>query len=299
MSACQASTLQTGKRPDMSAPTSRKIDFILSLVDSVSQPLGRVKTSFSDLASQGQRGITQMGVGMAGMVGTAFALKAAMAPALGQVSALGEVQSLGVTADALELLNQRSLEFSIAYGENATAFVSSAYDIQSAIAGLTGTQLASFTHSSNLLAKATKADAGTITNYVGTLYGIFQKQADAMGKGAWVEQLTGQTATAVQMFKTTGQGMSNAFTALGASAASAGVDAAEQMAILGTLQATMSGGEAGTKYRAFLAGAYGAQDKLGLSFTDSQGRLLPMLDILGKLNDKFGELDASETDLIS
>lgn len=283
----------------MSASATSKLDFILSLVDRVSQPLGKVKTSFSDLATQGQRGITQMGVGMAGIVGTAFALKAAMAPALGQVAALGEVQSLGVTADALDLLNQKSLEFSIAYGENATAFVSSAYDIQSAIAGLTGTQLATFTHSSNLLAKATKADAGTITNYVGTMYGIFQKQADAMGKGAWVEQLTGQTATAVQMFKTTGQGMSNAFTALGASAASAGIGAAEQMAILGTLQATMSGGEAGTKYRAFLAGAYGAQEKLGLSFTDSQGRMLPMLDILGKMNGKFGELDAAETDLIS
>lgn len=283
----------------MSASTSSKLDFILSLVDRVSQPLGRVKTSFSDLASQGQRGITQMGVGMAGIVSTAFALKTAMAPALRQVAVLGEVQSLGVTADALELLNQKSLEFSIAYGENATAFVSSAYDIQSAIAGLTGTQLATFTHSSNLLAKATKADAGTITNYVGTMYGIFQKQADAMGKAAWVEQLTGQTATAVQMFKTTGQGMSNAFTALGASAASAGVAAAEQMAILGTLQATMSGGEAGTKYRAFLTGAYRAQQKLGMSFTDSQGRLLPMLDILEKLNGKFGELDASETDLIS
>lgn len=95
-----------------------------------------------------------------------------------------------------------------------------------------------------------------------------------MGKAAWVEQLTGQTATVVQMSKTTCQGMSNAFTTFGASATSAGVQAVEQIAILGTLQATMSGGEAGTKYRAFLAGAYGAQAKLGLSFTDSQGRLL-------------------------
>lgn len=283
----------------MSASATSKLDFILRLVDRVSQPLGKVKTGFSDLATQGQKGITQMGVGMAGMIGTAYALKAAMAPALGQNAALGEVQSLGVAADALELLNRKSLQFSIAYGESATAFVSSAYDIQSAIAGLTGTQLATFTNASNVLAKGTKANAATITNYVGTMYGIFQKQADAMGKSAWIEQLTGQTATAVQMFKTTGQGMSNAFTALGASAASAGVQASEQIAILGTLQATMSGGEAGTKYRAFLAGAYGAQEKLGLSFTDSHGRLLPMIDILGKLNAKFGELDAAETDKIS
>lgn len=283
----------------MSKSATSKLDFILRLVDRVSQPLGNVKTSFSDLATQGQKGITQMGVGMGGLIGTAYALKSAMAPALGQNAALGEVESLGVAADALELLNQKSLAFSIAYGESATAFVSSAYDIQSAIAGLTGTQLATFTNASNVLAKATKADAATITNYVGTMYGIFQNQADAMGKGAWVEQLTGQTATAVQMFKTTGQGMSNAFTALGASAASAGIQASEQIAILGTLQATMSGGEAGTKYRAFLAGAYGAQEKLGLSFTDSQGRLLPMIDILSKINAKFGDLDAAESDLIS
>lgn len=279
--------------------TTRKLDFILRLVDRVSQPLGKVKTSFSDMAAQGQKGLIQMGVGMAGMVGAAHALKAAMAPALGQNAALGEVESLGVAAHALELLNQKSLQFSIAYGENATGFVRSAYDIQSAIAGLTGNQLAVFTNASNVLAKATKADASTVTSYIGTMYGIFQKQADAMGKAAWVEQLTGQTATAVKMFKTTGQGMSNAFTALGASAASAGVQAAEQIAILGTLQATMSGSEAGTKYRAFLAGAYGAQAKLGLSFTDSQGRLLPMINILDKLNAKFGELDAAETDLIS
>ncbi|WP_122587151.1 phage tail tape measure protein [Pseudomonas viridiflava] len=283
----------------MSTSATSKLDFILRLVDRVSQPMSKVKAGFSDLASQGEKGMKQMGVGMAGMIGSAFALKAAMAPALAQNAALGEVESLGVAAESLDLLSRKSLEFSIAYGESATAFVSSAYDIQSAIAGLTGTQLATFTNASNVLAKATKADAATITNYVGTMYGIFQKNADAMGKGAWVEQLTGQTATAVQMFKTTGQGMSNAFTALGAGAASAGVQASEQIAILGTLQATMSGGEAGTKYRAFLAGAFGAQEKLGLSFTDSQGRLLPMIDILGKLNAKFGELDAAETDKIS
>ncbi|RMO87020.1 Prophage PSPPH06, family tail tape measure protein [Pseudomonas syringae pv. tagetis] len=283
----------------MSSSTSNKLDFILRLVDRVTQPVGKVKAGFNDLAAQGEKSMKKMGLGMAGMVGAAFALKAAMAPALAQNAALGEVASLGVAAESLELLNRKSLEFSIAYGESATAFVSSAYDIQSAIAGLTGTQLATFTNASNVLAKATKADAATITNYVGTMYGIFQKNADAMGKGAWVEQLTGQTATAVQMFKTTGQGMSNAFTALGATAASAGIQASEQIAILGTLQATMGGGEAGTKYRAFLVAAYGAQKKLGMSFTDSNNRMLPVVDILKKISTKYGELDASETDQIT
>ena len=278
----------------MSASATSKLDFVLRLVDQVTAPLSKVQAGFSDLAQRGQKGITQMGIGLAGVVGTGYALQEAMQPALEQQRALGEVKSLGVAADALDLLNQKSLQFSVAYGENASAFVASAYDIQSAIAGLTGTQLATFTGASNLLAKATKADAATITSYVGTMYGIFKNQADTMGKGEWVENLAGQTALAVQMFKTTGQGMSAAFTAIGATATTAGASMTEQLAILGTLQATMSGGEAGTKYKAFLAGAFGAQEKLGLSFTDSQNRLLPMVDILDRIRGKFGELDAAE-----
>lgn len=110
-----------------------------------------------------------------------------------------------------------------------------------------------------------------------------------MGKGTWVELVAGQTASAVQMFKTTGAEMSSAFTSVGANATSAGIAMSEQMAILGTLQATMSGSEAGTKYKAFLAGVAKAQDKLNLSFTDSQGQMLPMLDILDKLKGQYGD----------
>lgn len=114
-----------------------------------------------------------------------------------------------------------------------------------------------------MLAKATKADAATVTSYVGTMYGIFKNQADAMGKAEWVENLAGQTALAVQMFKTTGQQMSDAFTAVGANATSAGIGLSEQVAILGTLQATMGGAEAGTKYKSFLAGVGTAESQNG------------------------------------
>ncbi|WP_268799070.1 phage tail tape measure protein [Pseudomonas huanghezhanensis] len=283
----------------MASGTTSKLDFVLRLVDQVTKPLGRVNQSFSQLGQQGANGIKQMGVGLGGLVGTGYALQQSLQPALAQNAALGTVKSLGVAGDALDLLNTKSLRFSIAYGENATAFVSSAYDIQSAIAGLTGTQLAAFTGASNVLAKATKADAATITNYVGTMYGIFKGQADSMGKAEWVENLAGTTALAVQMFKTTGAQMSAAFTGIGANATAAGVGLSEQMAILGTLQSTMSGGEAGTKYKAFLSGVGNAQDKLGLKFTDSQGRLLPMLNILDKLKLKFGDtLTVADSDVL-
>lgn len=281
------------------ATNSAALNFILKLTDQVSAPLGKVKMGFNELAEKGQDNIRQMGFGLAGMVGAGLAINESLQPALEMNRALGEVKSLGVAEDALQRLNDKALEFSVAYGANARDFVASAYDIQSAIAGLTGEQLSSFTNASNLLAKATKADAGTITSYVGTMYGIFKNQADAMGKAEWVENLTGQTALAVQMFKTTGKDMSDAFTSIGASATSAGIGLSEQVAILGTLQATMGGAEAGTKYKAFLSGVGGAQQKLGLSFTDSQGRMLPMLQILDKLKGKFGDtLDVAESDAL-
>ena len=96
----------------------------------------------------------------------------------------------------------------------------SSYDIQSAIDGLSSADLSQFTLSSNVLAAATKADAATVTNYMGTMYGIFKTQANEMGKSEWVQQVTGMTATAVQAFKTTGAEMSAAFTSVGANATS-------------------------------------------------------------------------------
>lgn len=272
------------------ATNNAALNFILKLTDQVSAPLGKVKMGFSELAEKGQKNITQMGIGLAGMVGAGVAISKAMEPALEQNRALGEVKSLGVAQDALDALNRRSLAFSIAYGENAQAFVASAYSIEGAIKGLTGSQLATFTNTSNLLAKATKGDAETMSAYLGTMYNTFKGQADAMGKSAWVEQLGGQTALAVQLFRTSGAQIGEAFKAAGGLASTAGVDLAEQMAVLGTLGSTMEGGEAGGLYKAFFENISGASEKLGMSFVDQQGKLLPMMEMLDKLQGKFGDL---------
>ena len=269
---------------------SARLAFILSLTDKVTAPMGKVKTSFSDLAQQGQKNITQMGLGLAGMVGAGVAITQSLEPALEMNRALGEVRSLGVAEDALNALNRKSLEFSVAYGENARDFVASAYHIEGAIKGLVGNQLATFTNASDVLAKATKADADTMGTYVGTMYNLFQGQADAMGKGQWVETLAGQTATAVQLFRTSGEQIGEAFKAAGGLASTAGVSLAEQMAVLGTLGSTMDGGEAGGLYKSFFENVSGASEKLGMSFVDQQGKLLPMMNILDKLKGKFGDL---------
>ncbi|WBF68253.1 phage tail tape measure protein [Desulfovibrio subterraneus] len=276
-----------------------KLMFAINLQDGVTGPVGKMQKQLDDLAGHARKSFVQIGTGAAGIWAAGQSMDYMLTPARQMNKALMEVSSLDVEPKALKTLNREALAFSIRFGESASAVASSAYDIQSSIAGLSGDELSRFTVSSNVLAKATKADAATITSYVGTMYGIFKNQANDMGKAKWVEQLTGQTATAVQMFKTTGQEMSSAFTSLGANATAAGIDVAEQMAIMGTLQSTMSGSEAGTKYKAFLSGVGNAQQQLGLKFTDANGNMLGMMDILDKLKGKFGDsFDVAESDTL-
>lgn len=274
--------------------------FTIGLIDQITKPIAKISNSLNGLSSDYQAGTMKMASGVAGIAASGYALQNALMPAIEMDRVLGEVKSLGVRESALKQLTDTSYQYALKYGKSATEFVSSSYDIQSAIAGLNDADLSAFTMSSNVLAAATKSDAATITNYMGTMYGIFKNQAETMGKSAWVEQITGMTAQSVQAFKTTGSEMSAAFTSLGADANSAGIAVNEQMAILGTLQATMSGSEAGTKYSAFLAGVGKAQSALGLTFTDSQGRMLPMVDILTEIRSKYGDvIDVAEGDQLA
>ncbi|WP_394136247.1 phage tail tape measure protein [Aliivibrio fischeri] len=268
----------------------------VALIDQVTKPLQGITKQMQTTAEAGRQGMTNMASGGAGLVATGLAIQNALMPAIEMDRKVGEVKSLGVTDEALKQLQATALDFSVEYGKSATDFVNASYDIQSAIAGLDGNELSQFTKASGVLAAATKADTSTITNYMGTMYGIFKNQATEMGKGEWVEQVSGMTASAVQMFKTTGNEMSSAFTSIGAEATSVGVGMNEQMAILGTLQATMSGSEAGTKYRSFLGGVAKAQSELGMSFTDAQGQLLPMVNILEQLKGRYGDtIDVAES----
>ncbi len=273
-----------------------KLMMQVALIDQVTKPLKGIQKTVTQTTDVGRAGWERMAGGTAGVIASGFAIQQALMPAIEMDRVLGEVKSLGVIDADLQKLQQTALSFSAEYGKSAEEVVGAAYDIKSAFGGINGDELADITKSSAVLAAATKADTATITNYMGTMYGVFKNQADAMGVGIWSEQVAGMTAQSVEMFKTTGKGMSDAFTAVGANATAAGIKMNEQMAVLGTLQATMSGSEAGTKYRAFLAGVGKAQDALNMKFTDAQGNMLPMLDILNQLKSRYGDtFDVAES----
>ncbi|EGQ8192702.1 phage tail tape measure protein [Vibrio parahaemolyticus] len=272
--------------------------FQVGLIDQISKPLGNIQRNLNDVTNTYRQGTHTMMAGAAGMVGAGFALQQALMSAIEMDRALGEVKSLGVADEQLKTLTQTAMKFSVEYGKSATEFVAASYDIKSAMGDMTGDELAGVTRSSAILAAATKADTATITNYMGTMYSVFKDQADRIGKDNWAEQVAGMTAKSVERFKTTGQGMSDAFKGVGALGKTHGVAIQEQMAVLGLLQGSMTGSEAGTRYKAFMNGVVKAQDKLGMSFTDSNGKMLPMFDIMSKLRNQFGDLDSLEIDQI-
>jgi TP901 family phage tail tape measure protein len=270
---------------------TEKLSFMASLIDQVSGPARGVIGTMKQMQDQAKRGFSSVTQGAMGLAASGATLYGIISPAREVSKALGETRSLGVAESELQALEKTSLSFIRNYGGAADEFIRSSYDIQSAISGLRNGELAKFTDAGAILPRGTKSDAATITSYMGTMYGIFEKDAAKMGKAEWVQQLTGQTSLAVQMFKTTGSGMAEAFSTLGSTATSAKIDMSEQIGILGTLQATMSGSDAATKYKGFLNGIGQAQDALGLKFVDSQGRMLPMVNILEKIKGKFGNLD--------
>ncbi|MFB2903680.1 phage tail tape measure protein, partial [Aeromonas jandaei] len=271
------------------ASVTEQLIMRIALIDAVTRPLDGINSQLNRVKETAQSGFASITGGGAAMLAGGMAIQNALMPAIEMDRALGEVASLDVAQSGLKALSDEALKFSVEYGKSATEFVRASYDIQSAIGGLSTSELPAFTRASAVLAAATKADTGTITNYMGTMYGIFEQQAVAMGKAEWVEAVASKTATAVQMFKTTGQGMADAFQGVQATATALGVSMDEQFAVLGTLQSSMGGAVAGTAYKSFLSAIPKAGKELGLGFYDATGAMLPMVDILDQIKGKFGE----------
>nr|WP_225879842.1 phage tail tape measure protein [Abyssogena phaseoliformis symbiont] len=74
-----------------------------------------------------------------------------------------------------------------------------------------------------------------------------------------------------------------------------GVSLAEELAITGVSKSAFSSAsESATGYKAFLNGVGKAQEKLGIQFTDSNGKMLPMVDVLDNFKSEFSDLQNVE-----
>lgn len=285
----------------MSLESIFKLSLVMNMIDNLSGPMAgiasRVGADVSKLDALGQTfgGFVKAGTAMQG-AGSQIT-SAVLAPVEATFEtrrALGELASLGV--EDLGALESAARDFSDQWsGTTKADFISAAYDIKSGISSLSDEGVAEFTALAALTAKATKSTASEMTSLFATGYGIYKGYYDDLTDIQFGEMFSAGIAESVRAFKTSGTGMAQGIQSLGASATTANVPLEEQLAILGMLQATMGGAEAGTKYKAFLRSAAKGGEALGLSFLDANDQLLSMPEILEQLRGKFGEtMDAAE-----
>ncbi len=285
----------------MSLDSVFKLSVIVNMIDQLTGPMGRVNStvsgsvskldklnqSFSDMAQSGM-GITAMGTGM---------VAAALAPVQATFEtrrALGVLKSMGV--ENFKALEDAATSFSDTWaGTTKAEFLRAATDIKGGIDSLTDEGVAQYTEIAGITAKATGATIDEMTSLFATGYGIYKGYYDDLSDLQFAEMLSAGLADSIRVFKASGKSMADSISTLGAAATTAQVPLEEQLTVLGMLQATMSGSEAGTKYKAFLQAAAQAGKELGLKFTDANNQLLSMPQILMTLRSKFGEtIDAAE-----
>ena len=285
----------------MSLESVFRLSLIMNMVDNITGPMGRISSSVNGGVSRLQKLESAFG----GMVKTGAVMTelgssiagAALAPVEATFEtrrALGELASLGVKD--LEAVEDAARSFSDQWaGTSKADFISASYDIKSGIASLTDEGVADFTTLAALTGKATKSTVGEMTSLFATGYGIYKGFYDDLTDLEFGEMFSAGISKSVQQFKTTGSEMAAAIERLGASATNAKVPLEEQLSVLGMLQATMSGSEAGTKYAAFIQSAAKGGEELGLAFVDANNQIMSLPEILDLLRGKYGDtIDAIE-----
>jgi TP901 family phage tail tape measure protein len=262
------------------AGVASKVGANVSKLDSISETLGNVAKSGAVMQETGNQIVS--------------AVLAPVEATFETKRALGELASLGV--QELGKIEEAARSFSDQWaGTTKSDFISAAYDIKSGIASLTDEGVAEYTNLAGLTAKATKSTIGEMTSLFATGYGIYKNFYADLSDIEFGEMFSAGISQSVKQFKTTGSEMASAIESLGASATNANVPLEEQLTVLGMLQATMSGSEAGTKYAAFIQAAAKGGEALGLAFLDANNQLKSMPEIIDQLRGKYGEtIDAVE-----
>ncbi|MGK0603012.1 phage tail tape measure protein [Yokenella regensburgei] len=265
-----------------------QLDFTLSLIDKLTRPLKTAQSSVSSFAEKSQASFTKLGIGAAAVWGVAQSIQGVLGPAYEMNEALSLVGTKGVAQDALNKLSSDAVKFSNRYGKSAVEVVNSSYAIKGAMAGLADMELPRVTVAANTLAAGVKATGEEAGEYMGAMASRFNRELSTLGHVRFAEELAGKTAYMVQNFGVKMQEMQELMEGTKNAGADFGVSMDEQFAVLGSLSRTL-GSEASGIYEQFLRSAPAAAEKLGMSFVDATGKMLPMGDILQKLQDKYGQ----------
>ncbi|HCE8750703.1 TPA: phage tail tape measure protein [Citrobacter amalonaticus] len=266
----------------------KQLDFTLSLIDKLSRPLKQVQGNVTGFAEKSKVAFMQIGGGAVALAGIGMAIKGALSPAIEMYDALNDAAAKGIDDSALKTVQRDALRFSTTYGASAVEFVKSTENINASIAGLTGNELPKVTKIANTLAFALKSTAADTAEFMGQMFGNFSADAARLGKVEFAEQLAGKMVYMRKTFGTEMATIKDLMEGARGVGTNYGVGLDEQLAVLGQLQRTL-GTEASSAYEGFMTGAIDGAKKLGLSFTDSTGKMLSMPEMLIKLQGKYGK----------
>lgn len=264
------------------------LDFTLSLIDKFTRPLRAAQNSAVQFADKSVQAFKRIGIGGAALYGVGQSIGGMLAPAFDMFNALQEQSARGIDSGVLKTVQRDALAFSTTYGTVATDFVSSTAEINSAIAGLTGQELPKVTKVANLMAFEMKSSTGETAEFMRQMFANFRSEADSLGKVQFAEQLAGKMTLMRQRFGLEMGMVKDLMEGARGAGTNYGVGMNEQLAVMGELSRTL-GTEASSAYEGFMTSAIEGGKKLGLSFTDTAGKMLSMPDILTKLQGKYGQ----------
>ncbi|ADX32366.1 phage tail tape measure protein [Cronobacter sakazakii] len=266
----------------------KQLDFTLSLIDKLTRPLKQAQNSVTGFADKSKEAFKRIGGGALAMWGVAETVKGALSPAIEMYDALNEASARGVDSTALKTVQRDAMRFSMTYGASAVEFVNSTAEISGAIDGLTSTDLPQVTKVANTLAFALKATSAETAEFMGQMFANFRSDAERLGKVQFAEQLAGKMAYMRQTFGVEMGAIKDLMEGARGVGTNFNIGLDEQLAVLGQLNRTL-GSEASSAYEGFMTGAIDGAKKLGLSFTDMQGNILSMPEMLMKLQGKYGK----------
>ncbi|MEQ9997319.1 phage tail tape measure protein [Pectobacterium versatile] len=263
------------------------LDFTLNLINNLTRPLRQAQASLTGFADRAQAAFGKIAVGGAGLFAVGMAVKEALAPAIEMNDALLSASAQGVSDATLKQVAENGLKFSIQYGKSALEFAQSTEVIKRSVSGLSDGELPRMTTITNTVAAALKSTAADTTEFMGQMFANFRSDANTLGNLTFAEQVAGKAAYMRQAFGTEMATIKDLMEGSKGAGTNFGVGMDEQFAVLGELQRTL-GSEASGSYESFLTGAADGAKKLGLTFTDTNGKLLSMPAMLEKLQSKYG-----------
>ncbi|MCA6971213.1 phage tail tape measure protein [Pectobacterium carotovorum] len=265
----------------------KQLDFTLSLIDKLTRPIKQAQTSVTGFAEKSQAAFKRIAIGGAGLFATGLAIRDALAPAIEMNDALLSASAQGVSDATLKQVAENGLKFSVQYGKSALEFVQSTEMINRSVSGLSDGELPRMTTITNTVAAALKTTAADTTEFMGQMFANFRTDANTLGNLTFAEQVAGKAAYMRQAFGTEMATIRDLMEGAKGAGTNFGVGMDEQFAVLGELQRTL-GSEASGSYESYLTGAAEGAKKLGLTFTDTNGKLLSMPAMLEKLQSKYG-----------